>query len=185
MPAMAVAASGFGAGAGDAEDLPNCTQVILGTRHRAAVDGGQPVVTLEANVDDVTGEQLAHTLSALLEAGAHDAWVTPVVMKKGRPGHVLHALADPALVAPLRQLLVSATGSFGVRATLGERWPRARRLDQVRVQGLPVQMKVGQGRAKAEFADVAAVAEATGLTLRQVEVAAQAAWQDATGPEPG
>ena len=47
---------------------------------------GQPVVQLEANVDDATGEVLAHALAALLEAGAHDAWVTPVVMKKaGRP----------------------------------------------------------------------------------------------------
>ncbi len=185
MPPMAVAASGFGAGAGELEDLPNCTQVVLGTRHVATVDGGQPVVTLEVNLDDVTGEQVAHTLSALLDAGAHDAWVSPVVMKKGRPGHVVHALADPALVAPLRQLLVTATGSFGVRATLGERWPRARRLDQVLVEGRPVQMKVGHGRAKAEFADVAAVAAATGLTLREVDLAAQAAWRDGAGAEPG
>ena len=52
---------------------------------------------LEVNVDDATGEVLAHTVAALLDAGAHDAWVTPIVMKKGRPAHTVHALCDPAL----------------------------------------------------------------------------------------
>ena len=46
---------------------------------------GQPVQLLETNVDDVTGEVIAHTITALLAAGAHDAWATPIVMKKGRP----------------------------------------------------------------------------------------------------
>ena len=81
--------SGFGAGARELEELPNCTQVVIGTTPRPAGDGagaGQPVALLEANLDDVTGEQLAHAVAALLEAGAHDAWLTPVLMKKGRPG---------------------------------------------------------------------------------------------------
>ena len=55
-----------------------------------------PSRLLEANVDDATGEQLAHAVEALLEAGAHDAWLSPVIMKKGRPGSVVHVLADPS-----------------------------------------------------------------------------------------
>ena len=64
-------------------------------RQATAPVPGQPVVLLEANVDDVTGEVLAHAIGALLEAGAHDAWITPIIMKKGRPGHTVSVLADP------------------------------------------------------------------------------------------
>ncbi len=96
MPPMTIDRSGFGAGTRDIDGQPNATQVVIGEPSDAVL-GGQPVVVLEVNVDDATGETLAHTISALLEAGAHDAWVTPIVMKKGRPAHTVSALADTAL----------------------------------------------------------------------------------------
>ncbi|HEX3946924.1 MAG TPA: LarC family nickel insertion protein, partial [Acidimicrobiales bacterium] len=63
MPAMTVSASGFGAGAGELENLPNCTQVVLGTAAVGRDGSGQPVTVLEANLDDVTGEQLAYAVT--------------------------------------------------------------------------------------------------------------------------
>ena len=60
---------------------------------------GRPARLVEANVDDVTGEVLAHTIAGLLAAGAYDAWATPIVMKKGRPAHTVHALCDDATFA--------------------------------------------------------------------------------------
>ena len=58
---MAIAATGFGGGAGEMEDLPNCTQVVIGRRSpQPAIGGGQGAILLEANLDDVTGEQLGH-----------------------------------------------------------------------------------------------------------------------------
>ena len=81
---------------------------------------------LEANVDDVTGEVLAHTIAALLAAGAHDAWATPIVMKKGRPAHTISALVDPADVERLANVLVAETGTLGLRAVPVERWPQRR-----------------------------------------------------------
>ena len=107
----------------DLDDLPNMTQVVLGTSV-ADLSPGQPVVLLEVNVDDATGETLAHTVAALLEAGAHDAWVTPIVMKKGRPAHTVSALADVALADQLSKVLVAETGSLGVRGQTFERGPR-------------------------------------------------------------
>ena len=83
---------------------------------------------LETNVDDVTGETLAHAVSALLAAGAHDAWLTPIVMKKGRPAHTVHVLVDPARADAVRAVLVAETGTFGVRGTTIERWPEAREI---------------------------------------------------------
>jgi len=135
------------------------------------------VVVLEANVDDATGEQLAHAVTALLEAGALDAWVAPVMMKKGRPGHTVHALADPAGVDALRQVLRATTGTFGVRAFTGERWPSARTMDEVLVEGSPVRVKVGADRTKPEFDDVTRASSETGLAPHEVASRAEEAWR--------
>ena len=189
LPAMTVTASGFGGGAGEMDDLPNCTQVVIGRRAGAAdVGPGQPAVMLETNLDDVTGEQLGHAVAAALEAGAFDAWVSSVTMKKGRPGHVLHVLTDATLVASLRAGMERDTGTMGVRATAVERWPLARHMDQVVVDGITVRMKITGGRAKPEFEDVAAVAAETGAPLHEVSSRAEEAWRAARGapaPDPG
>ncbi len=186
LPPMEVAASGFGAGQAELAELPNCTQVVVGRSLDVAGGGGagpgQPVVELETNVDDVTGEQLAHAVEVLLSAGAHDAWITPVVMKKGRPGHTVHALCDPALAGRLRDLLRSATGTYGVRGHQGERWPSARRMASIDVEGEPVRMKVGPRRAKPEFDDVVRAAQRTGLPVSEVAWRAEVAWRERGGP---
>jgi hypothetical protein len=178
MPAMTIAATGFGGGAGEIEELPNCTQVIVGTTEEAGgVGPGQPSLILETNLDDVTGEQLGYAISTALEGGAYDAWISPVTMKKGRPGHVLHVLTDTAHADQLRQVMVAATGTFGVRATVVERWPTARTFDEVDVDGMTVRMKISAGRAKPEFEDVARIASATGLPLHEVASRAEQAWR--------
>jgi len=207
MPPMRVGTSGFGAGSREIDDLPNLTQVVVGTRsapHRAAVtgsgsrgddgvadvprpgglggaeaDAGQPFVLLEANLDDATGEQLAHAVAAVLEAGAYDAWLTPVIMKKGRPGTVVSALCDPVAAHRLRKVLREQTGSLGVRSSGGERWPAARTFDSVLVDGHPIRVKIGGGRVKAEYDDVAAVARQLGSPLREIAWRAESSWQEA------
>jgi hypothetical protein len=188
MPDMVVTSSGFGGGASEIDELPNCTQVVIGRRDQHdAVGPGQPALVLETNLDDVTGEQLGHAVSAALEAGAFDAWVSAVTMKKGRPGYVLHVLSDAAHLEALRHVIHAATGTFGVRATAIERWPAARTLDQVTVDGMVVRMKIGGGRAKPEFEDIALIATATGAPLHEVSSRAEEAWrlaQRITAPDP-
>ncbi|HEX3622685.1 MAG TPA: nickel pincer cofactor biosynthesis protein LarC, partial [Acidimicrobiales bacterium] len=118
MPPMRIAASGFGAGSREMEGLPNLLQVVLGDAGPAVTarpEPGQPVLQLEVNVDDATGETLAHAVAALLDAGAHDAWVTSIVMKKGRPAHTVSVLVEPALADQVAAVLVAETGSLGVR----------------------------------------------------------------------
>ena len=177
MPSMHVTASGFGAGTRELELLPNLTQVVIGTAEEAAATSGQPVMLLEANVDDATGETLAHAITALLDAGAHDAWVTPIVMKKGRPAHTVSALADPALARQVMEVLRTETGTLGVRGQTLERWPAPRTLGEVEVRGLPVRVKVGAGRVKVEHDDAAKAARRTGLPLREVVSLAEEAWR--------
>ncbi len=177
MPAMVVGATGFGAGSRELDDLPNVTQVVLGEPVEQRRDEGQPVVLLEVNVDDATGETIAHAVTALLEAGAHDAWVTPILMKKGRPAHTVSALADPALARSVAQVLASETGSLGVRGQTLRRWPASRSAEEVEVEGLPVRVKVSPGRVKVEHEDAARAARRTGMPLREVVSRAEAAWR--------
>jgi uncharacterized protein (TIGR00299 family) protein len=185
LPDMTVTASGFGGGAGELDDLPNSTQVVIGRRAAASAGPGQPALLLETNLDDATGEQLGHAVAAALESGALDAWVSPVTMKKGRPGHVLHVLTDATLVDVQREEIQRVTGTMGIRATLVERWPIARALEQVIVDGMVVRMKVTSGRAKPEFDDVALVAAKTGASLHEVASRAEEAWRGARRLAPG
>jgi len=177
LPPVTITAQGFGAGATELEHRPNLTQVVVGEIDDAALVEGQPVVLLETNLDDVTGEVVAHTVSALIAAGAHDAWVTPVLMKKGRPGHVVHALADVADAERVRRVLVAETGSLGVRGQRLERWPEARTFEAVDAEIGSGTVKVSAHRAKAEFDDAVRLAEARRLPLRAVQAALEDAWR--------
>ena len=176
MPAMLIEASGFGAGSRDLDGRPNVTQVVVGEA-TAVTEPGQPVTLLEVNVDDATGETLAHAVAECLAAGAHDAWVTPIVMKKGRPAHVVSTLCDPSRVGEVAAVLTSETGSLGVRGHTLERWPAARSMDEVEVGGEPIGMKVTAGRAKVEHDDAARAARRLGLPLREVVSRAEEAWR--------
>jgi len=182
MPGMVVRASGFGAGTRELEDRPNVTQVILGEA-TADLPSGQPVVLLETNVDDATGEVLGDAIADLLRAGAHDAWVTAVVGKKGRPAHTVSALVDPALAGQVAAAMVDATGTLGVRGQTLERWPQSRANEQVEVAGVPVRVKVSAGRIKVEHDDASRAARQIGLPYREVVSLAEEAWRR-RGTEP-
>jgi uncharacterized protein (TIGR00299 family) protein len=177
LPPMTIVATGFGAGSRDIEDLPNVTQVVLGEPKAEEPDAGHELLQLETNVDDATGETLAHAISQLLDAGAHDAWVTPVYMKKGRPGHVVSVIADPALADSLGEILRAETGSLGVRAHGIRRRPAARSVAEVEVEGYPLRVKVSSGRVKVEHDDAVRAARRTGLPLREVVWRAESSWR--------
>jgi uncharacterized protein (TIGR00299 family) protein len=170
MPAFTVRSVGYGAGRADIPGRPNVVQVVVGDEVAASATPapGQPVQLFETNVDDATGEVIAHTIAALLTAGAYDAWATPIVMKKGRPAHTVHALCDPALAADVSAVLVRETGSLGLRGTVTQRWPQQRTELMVQVQGHSVAVKMADGRAKVEHDDAARAAAALGLPLREV-----------------
>ena len=203
MPDMTVTASGFGAGTADTPGRPNVVQAVLGqalSSDRSQPTGrtGREAVVIETNVDDVTPEVLAYTVERLLEAGAHDAWVTPIVMKKGRPAHTVHALCDESVRARVAEVLIAETGTLGLRAHRVERWPQAR--DEITVtivvdgdeydlgikllrsgSGPGVSDPVGSGpdgnvlRVDVEFDDAARIARATGRPVREIIAMAELA----------
>jgi uncharacterized protein (DUF111 family) len=125
----------------------------------------------------------------LLEAGALDAWLTPILMKKGRTGHTLHVLARPGDEASLTQLVLAHTSTLGVRRTSVTRSVLDRGWVPVEVLGGSIQVKVASrgGRilhATAEYEDAAEVARAAGVPLTQV-LALAAAAAVAAGLVPG
>jgi len=170
LPPMRVTATGFGAGTRELESLPNLLHVALGQSLETGVEAteGQPLALLEANLDDVSGEVVAHATEALLSAGALDAWTTAVTMKKGRPGVIVAVLCHLPDAPRLRDLLASETGTLGVRFAPVSRWPFAREVEAVEVEGLPIRVKRAARRVKVEYEDAARVARRTGLPLREV-----------------
>jgi hypothetical protein len=184
LPAMKLTTAGYGAGSRNLEGLPNVLQVVVGELATAPETGSgrgtttldelqfeglhQQLVVLEANVDDVTGELLAHTLASLVEAGALDAWIVPLIGKKGRPAHLVTALADPALGVKLARILASETGTLGLREHLVDRWAFPRRVFEVEVDGQPVRVKTGPYRFKAEHDDCVRAASHLGRPVSEV-----------------
>lgn len=190
-PPMRVHRTGYGAGSRDLPGTANVLQVVIGELAEpagaaAAISGPtgllarqprgpfegeaslQDLAVLEATVDDVSGEILADAVSAALSAGALDAWLVPVVGKKGRPAQVITVLADPALVPALAEQLAHQTGTLGLRSHNVARWALPRKVVTVDVEGLPVRVKVGPYRAKAEHDDCLAVAGRLGWSAAEV-----------------
>lgn len=156
-------------------------------QERSGQEDEQPLVELAANVDDLDPRVWPSVIETVLAAGALDAWLVPVHMKKGRPGVVVHALAEPHLRAGLVELLVRHTPTLGVRWHPVTRAALARRWERVEVPGGTVRVKLGlRGgevvTATPELEDARAVAEATGQPLRAVLRAAEAAAAREIGP---
>lgn len=151
-PAMRIAASGYGAGTGDFPGRPNLLRILLGDTAEEDTPPEQ-VWVLEANVDDMTPEMAGYALDRLLAAGALDVTLTPVQMKKNRPGFTLAVLAAPDQRAELGDLLLAETTTLGIRETAARRRTLPRSWEEVRTRFGSVRIKTaGRAGAVANFA---------------------------------
>ena len=167
-PAMPITAIGHGAGTRNPTDRANVVQVLLGSTDTARDGDTETLVVLETNTDDVTPEVLAYTVAQLMDNGANDAWVTPIIMKKNRNGHCLQVLCTPQLAEKLCGIISLETGSLGIRQSTVARFAAAREVVSVDVLGFSVDVKTSNARLKAEFEHAAIAAKATGVPLREV-----------------
>lgn len=180
LPPLRVARVGYGAGSRELDELPNVLRVILGERERdsgTAADGG---LVLEANLDDMLPELAPWVMERLFAAGAVDVWLTPVQMKKGRPGITLSALCPPGTDARVRAVLWRETSTLGVRGVPVRKWMLERRLVEVGLLGGKVRVKLGMEGGRVvnvapEYADCTRLADQTGRPLKEVIARAQAA----------
>jgi pyridinium-3,5-bisthiocarboxylic acid mononucleotide nickel chelatase len=173
----------YGVGHRDS-DIPNLLRVHLGERDRsgAASDGAaplpplEPAVLVECNVDDMSPELHGYLIERLLGAGAVDAWLTPIVMKKSRAAVTLSALCPPEAEAAVTQIFFRETTTFGVRRSEVSKRPMRRELRSVRTGlgevGIKTAYLGGEAvKSKLEYEDVRRIAEERGMTLRDVEAA--------------
>ncbi len=183
LPPLHVERTGIGAGTKDTPGRPNVVRVVLGTPGPDGPhpDGEAPDAVLEANVDDLDPRLWPGVLTSLLAAGASDAWLVPILMKKGRPAHTLRVLAPQERAAALRELVFRETSTIGVRESsvrktaLDRSWVDVVVLDDAVV---PVKVAHRDGmivQATPEFDDVAALAGDRGLPVVAVLDAARAA----------
>jgi len=169
-PEMVLERIGYGAGSRDLPDWPNVLRLWLG---QGAAQGTRPMVLLETNVDDMTGEMLGYVLEKLLAQGAADAWLTPVQMKKGRPGIVLSVICAEAQEEALARLLLRETSTLGVRVRPMHRWEVEREVVEFESSLGPAAVKVKRlpdeppGVAP-EYEACKRLAEASGLPLAEV-----------------
>ena len=161
LPPMRVQRVGTGAGGRDPVELPNVVRLVLGepTASRRPPD---PVV-LECNVDDLDPRLWPGVLDALFAAGASDAWLTPILMKKGRPAHTLSALCRPEAVADVQAAVFATTSTIGLRIVPVGKTALERTSSSVEVLGgrVGVKLAVHDGRVvnvSVEYEDVAALA---------------------------
>ena len=175
LPAMRIDAVGVGAGTADPLERANVLRVVLGSAAAPAAElwRNDDLFELEATVDDMDPRLWPAVLDSLVEAGAADAWLTPVVTRKGRPGNVVTALvAGESIDAATRALFAQST-TLGVRLRPVERRALPRDAVTVKVGGFDVRVKRGllDGNpvtVQAEYSDAAAVAERLGLPARTV-----------------
>jgi uncharacterized protein (DUF111 family) len=199
-PAMTVSAIGVGAGGRDPAGHANVLRLLVGEEVSAgslrdgsslgspgpattggeASSGGAGPVVIESNVDDLDPRLWPAVLATLLEAGASDAWLTPILMKKGRPAHTLHALASAERADAVRAAIFRHTSTIGVREVRVGKVALDREMRSVEVDGHPVAVKLARlggevVNAQPEYEDVARVAGLTGRPVKDVMAAAVAA----------
>ncbi len=182
---LAFTSSRVGYGAGH-KIIPGHLNVVRVSLVEATSLAHDRVCELRCQVDDSTGEQLAVLMADLLSAGARDVYLTPVLMKKGRPGYEVTVLAAPAEREALTALVLSRSSTIGVRHHLVDRTILARRSASVSVHGHEIPLKIvtlpdGSERAKPEADAVLAVARALSLPFDEVQREALRSWDDQRG----
>lgn len=177
LPPMRIEHVGYGAGTARL-DFPNVLRVLIGEEDRDAVPPGTdtPVggeLVFETNVDDLNPELYAYVLERLFDAGAQDAWLTPIVMKKGRPAVTISVLASPQRQEAIRQVLFRETGTLGIRTSAVDKRTLEREWIEVTTHHGIVRVKIGLMAGQAvtvapEFEDCAQIARDAGIPARDV-----------------
>jgi uncharacterized protein (DUF111 family) len=171
---MSIKSIGYGAGDHDFKDQPNVLRVLIGERTSASE--ATSVSVLEANIDDSSPQVLGYAIERLMESGALDASLSPLQMKKNRPGSLLRVIAHPQDQERLAAIVFAETSTLGLRIYSAERRVEARHFVTVETPFGTVRMKVSGHGAAPEYEDCRAIAQRTGTPLPQVLAAAHEAY---------
>ncbi|MDQ3485371.1 MAG: nickel pincer cofactor biosynthesis protein LarC [Actinomycetota bacterium] len=180
-PMMTVDSIGTGAGEKDFSSHPNVVRILVGTPH---MQHQSQALVYETNVDDLDPRLWPAVMQRLLEAGASDAWLTPILMKKGRPAYTLSTLLPVERASDVRSVIYTETSAIGLRELLVGKHALDREMREVDVEGQLVRVKIARAEGRVvniqpEFEDVAAAARVLDRPAKAVlaaAVAAASAW---------
>jgi len=182
LPGVAIERIGYGAGTKQFQDFPNCLRLLVCSDRKDAVRShGAPssdsIAVIEANIDDMTPQNLAYVTDRLLEAGALDVATIPVQMKKGRPGHLLQVLAPENRREALEELIFLEATTIGLRYYTASRSVLERESVVVKTEFGEVSIKVSRRNGQVvnvapEFEDCARIARSRNVPLKEVQAAA-------------
>jgi uncharacterized protein (TIGR00299 family) protein len=140
IPPMRITRTGIGAGGRDPAEMPNIVRVVVGeTTERPASE-----LVYETNVDDLDPRLWPQILARLLEAGAADAWLTPILMKKGRPAHTLSVLVSSVNAEAVRRVILTETTAIGLREFPITKHAAEREFTSVEVDGQRISVKIAR-----------------------------------------
>jgi len=177
-PAVRLNLVGYGAGSKDIDAVANVLRIMAGQSPETPHSHDEMVI-LETNIDDVTGEVLGRAVERLMSQGARDVTITPVYMKKNRPGHVVTVIAKKEDGEDLAQVLIAETGTLGVRElpVIRHITPRTRKTIELRIRGKvhPVGVKLSEDRqgrilgVKVEYEDLRRISDTTGISILELQ----------------
>ena len=181
MPPMTITGSGVGAGSRDLPQHPNVLRLVVG--ERLAEPDADEWQVMAANIDDLDPRLWPGVIDRLLAAGAVDAWLTPILMKKGRPAHTVHVMCAASKADGVRRALFEESSTIGVRTTTVGKHALEREFVEVDVGGQSVRVKLARLDGELvnmapEFDDVVRAAGALGRPVKAVLAEASAAAHD-------
>ncbi len=186
LPAMRVAAHGYGAGGRDTPGEPNLVRLLVGEAQDEAA-GAEAIAVIETVIDDATPQLLAYVSELLLEAGAWDVYRAAVQMKKGRTGVQMTVLSSPDLMPALRDLLLRETTTIGLRWRLENKMALAREFAEVETTWGKVRIKIARwptgevANASPEYEVCRNLARQHGVPLKRVMQEAMRAFGEQKG----
>jgi uncharacterized protein (TIGR00299 family) protein len=166
MPPMRIQSIGYGAGDHDFKEHANVVRVMIGEASGAVE--ASTVTVIEANIDDASPQLIGYAMELMLEAGALDAVIIPVQMKKGRPGVLVQILAEEDKREELVAILFRETTTLGIRFHTAERRVQAREWVEVQTPHGIVRVKVGDHGFAPEYEDARRIASVSGIPLKQI-----------------
>jgi uncharacterized protein (TIGR00299 family) protein len=185
LPAMTVESIGYGAGKSDF-GIPNALRVMIGEEAAVSVSPAESVTVIETNIDDLNPQFYETAMERLFAAGALDVFLTPIQMKKNRPGTLLSVICDPDLAEAIAAVILAETSTFGVRISRWERICLERRWEDVVTEFGVIRIKIGEraGRpitASPEYEDCKRAAAEHGVAVRRVHETALTVYRAGKG----
>lgn len=184
-PPMRIGGTGYGAGTKDL-GVPNLLRVTIGEPLDVSTEAEELACLIQTNIDDMNPEFYEYVIERLFDTGAHDVWLTPIQMKKTRPGTTVNVLCSPGDSSRLKNVLLEETSTFGLRTSNVMKKAIERELLAVDTPWGRVNVKIGRegGRVTSispEFSDCARLAGEHGVPVKEVFRKAQSAAQEKLG----